>query len=263
MRRSGGRVRPKHDHDNAFGADRLHGAADAHVGTCTSTRRRICRKSRPVRWTDFADGQRGQSPRQIRSSARANCDLDHAVRADDRTGSRGAATAGRARADGPFTNVSQVTSAARRPVYRSTSNAIRRTARIKTMTSFHRLSALSAITLGAALSMTAGLAFAGDKVSADQILNALQPKKPLTRGLSAGPQRRSRDQGQGDPFRRYPAQPQDPVAFAGRARRKSPRSRRPSRRSIWRSSSTTTRPTSARPRCRPRRNSARRSRTPT
>ena len=36
--------------------------------------------------------------------------------------------------------------------------------------------------------MTAGLAFAGDKVSADQILNALQPKKPLTRGLSAGPQ---------------------------------------------------------------------------
>ena len=54
------------------------------------------------------------------------------------------------------------------------------------MTSFHRLSALSAITLGAALSMTAGLAFAGDKVSADQILNALQPKKPLTRGLSTG-----------------------------------------------------------------------------
>ena len=57
------------------------------------------------------------------------------------------------------------------------------------MTSFHRLSALSAITLGAALSMTAGLAIAGDnKVSADQILNALQPKKPMTRGLSAGPQ---------------------------------------------------------------------------
>jgi outer membrane protein OmpA-like peptidoglycan-associated protein len=53
------------------------------------------------------------------------------------------------------------------------------------MTSFHRL---SAITLGAALSMTAGLAFAGDNnVSADQILNALQPK-PLTRGLSVGPQ---------------------------------------------------------------------------
>jgi outer membrane protein OmpA-like peptidoglycan-associated protein len=56
------------------------------------------------------------------------------------------------------------------------------------MTSFHRLSALKAITLSAALSMTAGLAFAGDNnVSADQILNALQPK-PLTRGLSIGPQ---------------------------------------------------------------------------
>ena len=52
------------------------------------------------------------------------------------------------------------------------------------MTSFYKLSALSAITLGAALSMTAGLAIAGEKVSADQILNALQPKKPLTRGLS-------------------------------------------------------------------------------
>ena len=56
------------------------------------------------------------------------------------------------------------------------------------MTSLYKLSALSAITLGAALSMTAGLAIAGEKVSADQILNALQPKKPLTRGLSAGPQ---------------------------------------------------------------------------
>jgi outer membrane protein OmpA-like peptidoglycan-associated protein len=56
------------------------------------------------------------------------------------------------------------------------------------MTSFHRLSGLTAITLGAVLSMTAGLALAGDNnVSADQILNALQPK-PLTRGLSAGPQ---------------------------------------------------------------------------
>jgi outer membrane protein OmpA-like peptidoglycan-associated protein len=56
------------------------------------------------------------------------------------------------------------------------------------MTSFHRLSGLTAITLGAALSMAAGLALAGDNnVSADQILNALQPK-PLTRGLSAAPQ---------------------------------------------------------------------------
>jgi outer membrane protein OmpA-like peptidoglycan-associated protein len=56
------------------------------------------------------------------------------------------------------------------------------------MTSFLRLSGFKAITLSAALSMTAGLAIAGDNnVSADQILNALQPK-PLTRGLSAGPQ---------------------------------------------------------------------------
>jgi outer membrane protein OmpA-like peptidoglycan-associated protein len=56
------------------------------------------------------------------------------------------------------------------------------------MTSSHRLSALKAITLSAALSMTAGLALAGDNnVSADQIINALQPK-PLTRGLSIGPQ---------------------------------------------------------------------------
>jgi outer membrane protein OmpA-like peptidoglycan-associated protein len=57
------------------------------------------------------------------------------------------------------------------------------------MTSFHRLSVLKAITLSAALSMTAGLAIAGDNnVSANQIINALQPKPPLTRGLSVGPQ---------------------------------------------------------------------------
>jgi outer membrane protein OmpA-like peptidoglycan-associated protein len=56
------------------------------------------------------------------------------------------------------------------------------------MTSFHRLSALKAIALGAALSMTAGLAFAADSnVSADQIVTALRAK-PLTRGLSTGPQ---------------------------------------------------------------------------
>jgi outer membrane protein OmpA-like peptidoglycan-associated protein len=61
------------------------------------------------------------------------------------------------------------------------------TMRIDTMTRFQRLSGLIAITLGAALSMTAGLVLAGDNVSADQIVNALQPK-PLTRGLSAAPQ---------------------------------------------------------------------------
>jgi len=54
------------------------------------------------------------------------------------------------------------------------------------MTSFLRLSALKAITLTAALSMTAGIAIAGDNsVPADQIVNALQPK-PLTRGLIIG-----------------------------------------------------------------------------
>jgi outer membrane protein OmpA-like peptidoglycan-associated protein len=47
---------------------------------------------------------------------------------------------------------------------------------------------LSIMTIGAALSMTAGLAVAGDSVvRADQIVNALKPK-PLTRGLSIGAQ---------------------------------------------------------------------------
>ena len=56
------------------------------------------------------------------------------------------------------------------------------------MTSISRLSGITAIALGAALSMTAGLALAGEKViSADQISKALQPK-PLTRGLSVGGQ---------------------------------------------------------------------------
>ena len=58
------------------------------------------------------------------------------------------------------------------------------TVRIKTMT---RLVGLSIATIGAALSMTAGLSFAGDTVSADQILNALKTK-PVTRGLSTGTQ---------------------------------------------------------------------------
>ena len=56
------------------------------------------------------------------------------------------------------------------------------------MTSFVRFSGLKAITICAALSMTAGLAFAGDNVSSDQIIHALQPK-PLTRGLSVGARR--------------------------------------------------------------------------
>jgi outer membrane protein OmpA-like peptidoglycan-associated protein len=46
---------------------------------------------------------------------------------------------------------------------------------------------LSLLTIGAVLSIGAGKAAAGDNVSEDQIVRALAPK-PLTRGLSAGPQ---------------------------------------------------------------------------
>jgi outer membrane protein OmpA-like peptidoglycan-associated protein len=55
------------------------------------------------------------------------------------------------------------------------------------MTSLNRFSGLKAMTLCAALSMTAGLALAADNtVSADQILNALRPR-PMTRNLSMAP----------------------------------------------------------------------------
>jgi outer membrane protein OmpA-like peptidoglycan-associated protein len=48
---------------------------------------------------------------------------------------------------------------------------------------------LSIVTIGVALSFGIGKAFAADDVTEDQILKALSPvKKPLTRGLSAGPQ---------------------------------------------------------------------------
>jgi outer membrane protein OmpA-like peptidoglycan-associated protein len=43
------------------------------------------------------------------------------------------------------------------------------------------------LAIAAALSISAGIAFAGDDVTADQILKALAPKKPLTRGLSMAP----------------------------------------------------------------------------
>jgi outer membrane protein OmpA-like peptidoglycan-associated protein len=47
----------------------------------------------------------------------------------------------------------------------------------------------SIMTVGAVLSMTAGMAFAADDVTEDKIIKALAaPKKPLTRGLSVGPQ---------------------------------------------------------------------------
>jgi outer membrane protein OmpA-like peptidoglycan-associated protein len=56
------------------------------------------------------------------------------------------------------------------------------------MTRFDRFFGLKAMTLSAALSMTAGLALAGDNnVTAGQIVDALK-SKPLTRGLSVGPQ---------------------------------------------------------------------------
>ena len=43
------------------------------------------------------------------------------------------------------------------------------------------------LAIGVALSVGAGMAFAGDDVTADQILKALAPKEPLTRGLSMAP----------------------------------------------------------------------------
>jgi len=48
----------------------------------------------------------------------------------------------------------------------------------------------SLIAVGAVLSMPTGMALAGDDVTADQIVRALAPppQKPLTRGLSVGPQ---------------------------------------------------------------------------
>src|SRR5260370_17587058 len=92
----------------------------------------------------------------------------------------------------PFFNVTQVTFLALNPAYPPT---IKRYAGVfagvnredTTMTSFQKLFG-KAIAISAALSMTAGLALAADgTVSADKIVNALQPK-PLTRGLSTGPQ---------------------------------------------------------------------------
>jgi outer membrane protein OmpA-like peptidoglycan-associated protein len=53
--------------------------------------------------------------------------------------------------------------------------------------SFKAIRSIAAV--GALLSMTMGMAVAADDVTEDQIIKALAPaKKPLTRGLSAGPQ---------------------------------------------------------------------------
>ena len=56
------------------------------------------------------------------------------------------------------------------------------------MSGSRSLKAMGAIlAIGAALLISVGTAFAGDDVTADQILKALAPKKPLTRGLSMAP----------------------------------------------------------------------------
>ena len=74
--------------------------------------------------------------------------------------------------------------------------------------------------------MTAGVAVAGDKFSADQILNALQPKKPLTRGLSTGAPGVEVAVGrQADPLCRYAAATARPGRSRSASVRKSPRSR--------------------------------------
>ena len=118
---------------------------------------------------------------------------------------------------------------------------------------------VSIVTLGAAISFGAGTALAQDKnVTEDQILRALAPeKKPLTRGLSAGPQPPSTRQSpppKASSSRRSAAAPR--VRFRAPSAKKSPPSPRTSRISIWRSTSITTRPISARSRCRRFRRSA-------
>jgi outer membrane protein OmpA-like peptidoglycan-associated protein len=53
----------------------------------------------------------------------------------------------------------------------------------------HLTAMLAAVAMGAAFSVAAGQARAGDDVTEDQIVRALAPaKKPLTRSLSVGPQ---------------------------------------------------------------------------
>ena len=123
-------------------------------------------------------------------------------------------------------------------------NCRRQPLRIRTMTCFP---GISIVTIGAALSMTAGLALAGETtVSASKIVNALsQAGHPWPVGRCAG---RPGCQSKGNRLRRHAAQPADTLALARRARGDRTRSPRPSRRSIWKFTSTTTRPISARPR---------------
>jgi len=62
-----------------------------------------------------------------------------------------------------------------------------------TMSGSKNLTAIfSIVTIGAALAIGTGKALAGDDVTEDQIVRALAaPKKPLTRGLSVGPQQQA------------------------------------------------------------------------
>jgi outer membrane protein OmpA-like peptidoglycan-associated protein len=64
---------------------------------------------------------------------------------------------------------------------------------MSTMSGSKNLAAIfSIVTIGAALSIGTGKALAGDDVTEDQIVRALAaPKKPLTRGLSVGPQQQA------------------------------------------------------------------------
>ncbi len=75
---------------------------------------------------------------------------------------------------------------------------------------------LSVLTIGAALSLTAGVALAGsDTVPAAQILNALKPKS-ATRGLSAGTQVDPAASAKEGELPQHRPQPAEPLAVNGR-----------------------------------------------
>ena len=126
------------------------------------------------------------------------------------------------------------------------------------MTDFPGISRIAAITLTAALSMTAGLAWAADNdVSADQIVNALQPPKTLTRSLSADwpadPSVQAKEDGFVDSVRNRTTRS---LSLGEREEIAELATAKPKIDSIF--SSNIIPPGSARPRCPPCRNSARR-----
>ena len=110
-----------------------------------------------------------------------------------------------------------------------------------------RLNGFSIVTFGAVLSMTAGVAFAGDTVSADKILKALKPTSP-TRGLSVGPQVDTAAQAKEASFVATLRNRKTRSLSLGERQEMAEHRRRTSRRSTSKSASTTTRPTSARAR---------------